>query len=464
MQTVKLLVHKIMVYDNGWIGVFVKLLHFKAQGVHGYLDFDVDFRHDVNFFAGLNGSGKTSALNLIMALLTPSLDKLLEMRFSNASLIIKKAKDTIHIECSKLNDDIRLSVNNEYTMLGQEDIIYEEHMYSSRRERAGIHKNSDVIRAIRRLASPMFLSLDRRFVKSSRDEDYSIFLGENVHRSAKRRGMKDDSLEEIVDLVAEASAEARTRQTTADNKLRNDIILDSLSFSEASGKAQFPDNQTLHQLRRKQRAIKKTFDNLEVPSDEFEKKYNNFFDNLEELVKSFERMDFDSFKKNEIEWSDKANKIMSNWFINQHQLHKIDRLFSKVETYQSDINKIYARLSRFESLVNKFLNETGKKVQINNKGKLVVKFAGNENDLEVLSSGERQIVIMLAHLVLNKRLRTDGVFIVDEPELSLHISWQDMFVDAIQEASPNLQIILATHSPSIIGGRNYMYVPLNKGK
>ncbi|WP_219599930.1 hypothetical protein, partial [Vibrio parahaemolyticus] len=67
-------------------------------------------------------------------------------------------------------------------MLGQEDIFYEEHMYSSRRERAGIHKNSDVIRAIRRLASPMFLSLDRRFVKSSRDEDYSIFLGENVHR------------------------------------------------------------------------------------------------------------------------------------------------------------------------------------------------------------------------------------------------------------------------------------------
>ncbi|MBT0016096.1 AAA family ATPase [Vibrio alginolyticus] len=49
----------------------MKLLHFKAQGVHGYLDFDVDFRHDVNFFAGLNGSGKTSALNLIMALLTP---------------------------------------------------------------------------------------------------------------------------------------------------------------------------------------------------------------------------------------------------------------------------------------------------------------------------------------------------------------------------------------------------------
>jgi predicted ATP-binding protein involved in virulence len=441
----------------------VKLLHFRAQGVHGYLDFDVDFRPDVNFFAGLNGSGKTTALNMIMALLTPSVDKLLEIRFSNASLVVEKAKEIIRIECNKLNDDIRLSVNNEYTILGQEDISYEEHLYSQRKGRMGREKNSDVIRAIRRLASPMFLSLDRRFVKSSRDEEYPIFFDENMHRAVKKRGVKDNSLDEIVDIVAEVSAEAKARQSAADNKLRNEIILDSLSFAEITGKAKFPDNQTIRQLRHKQKAIKKTFDNLEVPSDEFEVKYNDFFDNLENLVKRFERIEVESLNRYDIEFDEITNKIMSNWFINQHQLHRIDRLFSKVESYQSDKNRIYARLTRFELLVNKFLNETGKKVQTNNKGRLVVKLAGEERDLSVLSSGERQIVIMLAHLVLNKRLRGDGVFIVDEPELSLHISWQDMFVDAIQKASPNLQIILATHSPSIIGGRNHMYVPLNRG-
>lgn len=440
----------------------MKLLHFRAQGVHGYLDFDVDFRPDVNFFAGLNGSGKTTALNMIMALLTPSVDKLLEIRFSNASLILEKAKEIICIECNKQNDDIRLSVNNEYTILGQEDISYEDHLYSQIKERIVREKNSDVIRAIRRLASPMFLSLDRRFVQSSRDE-YPIFFDENIHRAVRKRGVKDNSLDEIVDIVAEASAEAKARQSVADNKLRNEIILDSLSFAEITGKAQFPDNQTISQLRHKQKAIKKTFDNLDVPSDEFEGKYNDFFDNLENLVKRFERIEVESLNRRNIEFDEIAKKIMSNWFINQHQLHRIDRLFSKVESYQSDKNRIYARLTRFELLVNKFLNETGKKVQINNKGRLVVKFAGEERDLSVLSSGERQIVIMLAHLVLNKRLRGDGVFIVDEPELSLHISWQDMFVDAIQEASPNLQIILATHSPSIIGGRNHMYVPLNRG-
>ncbi|ENM3898894.1 AAA family ATPase, partial [Vibrio cholerae] len=200
----------------------MKLLHFRAQGVHGYLDFDVDFRPDVNFFAGLNGAGKTTALNMIMALLTPSVDKLLEIRFSNASLTVEKAKENIRIECNKIDDNIRLSINNEYAILGQEDISYEDIHFLNRRVRAAHEKSSDVIRAIRRLASPMFLSLDRSFVKSSRDEDYPIFFDENMHRAIKKRGIKDDSLDEIVEIVAEASAEAKTRQSAADNKLRNE--------------------------------------------------------------------------------------------------------------------------------------------------------------------------------------------------------------------------------------------------
>lgn len=442
----------------------MKLLQLKAQGVHGYLEFDVDFRDDVNFFAGLNGSGKTSALNLIMALLTPSIDKLIEMRFSHARLVVRQSKETIWINCSKQDDIMRLSVSNEHELLGQNDISQEEYFYIHRKGRTSLERPNEAIKAIKRLTSPMFLSLDRRFVKSSRDEDYPVYIDENmVHRSIRKRGVKDDSIEEIVEIVAEANAEAKARQSFADNKLRNDIILDSLSFAEMAGEARFPDKYTLSQLRHKQRAIKKTFDNLDVPSDEFEVKYNEFFDKLENLVKRFEKLEEDNRYKRDFELDEETNKIMSDWFVNQHQLKRIDRLFSKVEAYQSEKNRSYARLSRFEMLVNKFLNETGKLVQINSKGRLVVKFSGEERHLSVLSSGERQIIIMLAHLVLNKRLRKDGVFIVDEPELSLHISWQDMFVDAIQEASPNLQIILATHSPSIIGGRNHMYVPLNGG-
>lgn len=38
---------------------------------------------------------------------------------------------------------------------------------------------------------------------------------------------------------------------------------------------------------------------------------------------------------------------------------------------------------------------------------------------------------------------------MDEPELSLHISWQDKLLSTIRDLNPNCQLIIATHSPSI---------------
>ena len=67
-----------------------------------------------------------------------------------------------------------------------------------------------------------------------------------------------------------------------------------------------------------------------------------------------------------------------------------------------------------------------------------------------LSSGEKQLIVLLACLSFSEEAKESHVYIVDEPEVSLHISWQEKFVDALLEASPNTQFILATHSPSII--------------
>lgn len=80
-----------------------------------------------------------------------------------------------------------------------------------------------------------------------------------------------------------------------------------------------------------------------------------------------------------------------------------------------------------------------------------------EDDVEVpptkLSSGEQQILV-LAHHVLFRAQRGTTV-LIDEPELSLHVSWQDTLLDDLdQMARPrNLSFLLATHSPTLIGGR-----------
>ncbi|MFQ2515535.1 AAA family ATPase [Aeromonas caviae] len=43
------------------------------------------------------------------------------------------------------------------------------------------------------------------------------------------------------------------------------------------------------------------------------------------------------------------------------------------------------------------------------------------------------------------------IYIADEPEISLHITWQEYLTDTILELNPNAQIIFATHSPDVVG-------------
>lgn len=68
--------------------------------------------------------------------------------------------------------------------------------------------------------------------------------------------------------------------------------------------------------------------------------------------------------------------------------------------------------------------------------------------LPQLSSGEKQMLILLINtLTQNGR---DVITFWDEPEISLHIAWQQVLINIMRELNPNMQIIMATHSPSIL--------------
>ena len=71
-----------------------------------------------------------------------------------------------------------------------------------------------------------------------------------------------------------------------------------------------------------------------------------------------------------------------------------------------------------------------------------------------LSSGEQHILV-LAHRVLF-RAGPGTLVLIDEPELSLHILWQDTFVDDMDRmgAASNLSFLFATHSPTLVAGRD----------
>jgi predicted ATPase len=68
---------------------------------------------------------------------------------------------------------------------------------------------------------------------------------------------------------------------------------------------------------------------------------------------------------------------------------------------------------------------------------------------QMLSSGEKQLLILLSETLLQRE--QPAVFIADEPELSLHVLWQEKLVGSLRSLNPSAQIIAATHSPDIVG-------------
>jgi predicted ATPase len=67
----------------------------------------------------------------------------------------------------------------------------------------------------------------------------------------------------------------------------------------------------------------------------------------------------------------------------------------------------------------------------------------------MLSSGEKQLLILLSETLLQKE--KPAVLIADEPELSLHVLWQERLITSLRALNPSGQIIVATHSPDIVG-------------
>ena len=57
------------------------------------------------------------------------------------------------------------------------------------------------------------------------------------------------------------------------------------------------------------------------------------------------------------------------------------------------------------------------------------------------------LVILLTVLVEDQQ---PYVLFMDEPEVSLHVDWQERLIDIILQMNPNVQIILTTHSPAVI--------------
>lgn len=120
--------------------------------------------------------------------------------------------------------------------------------------------------------------------------------------------------------------------------------------------------------------------------------------------------------------------------------------------YPEEATLIEERINKFFGVVNDLFAETGKVLEIDKDSNRLVFKIENKNGayqigMEQLSSGEKQMLLILLTVFLQEE--QPCVLLMDEPEISLHITWQDKLISTIRELNPQGQLILTTHSPSI---------------
>ncbi len=170
----------------------------------------------------------------------------------------------------------------------------------------------------------------------------------------------------------------------------------------------------------------------------------------EELIKDLrqlelERLDFEGLGL----LDEDEDRLDSDLVINQDD-HKA--IFIHVHDRKAKyavLDSMAKRLRKLLEIVNDRF-KFKKLIVDRNVGFVFHSSSGNVIPLERLSSGEQHELVLFYRLLFD--VKSDSLILIDEPEISLHVTWQRKFLNDLADvvALSNFDVLIATHSPQIV--------------
>jgi len=163
---------------------------------------------------------------------------------------------------------------------------------------------------------------------------------------------------------------------------------------------------------------------------------------------------------------DKRSRLMATGLLDREKeidfkdLQNIDE--SNRNVLQVYIEDVKTKLSVFEELTNKIdllvkiINSRFlyKQMSISKMEGFTFETSDGKNISPLsLSSGEQHELVLFYELLF--KVKPNSLILIDEPELSLHVVWQQQFLKDLQEITnlAGFDVLIATHSPQIIHDR-----------
>ncbi len=438
--------------------MFIEKLEIKD--LHGIYNYVINFNEDLTFIYGENGCGKTTILNIVSSIVTGKIYNLFSYKFSEITLTYSINK--------KIFEKITISKkDNAYVVLLSEDEIEEEiediELYSRDDDEIAFER-----RFMNMYESPsilkdkfnyIYLPLSRNSQNVTNASERNFMRRRSSFYSEKdiiNKNYLNDSLHYVEEIVRNGYMRINSSELSINARFRSDIFTSSLKVANRYGYNAIND---AFETKGSQ-----SISNVDKNKNEYIKLLKSIGEWNEDTRKSVE--EFFVRYKEAFEKSKTNDDVTVDFLLMNLEFTRIKEIASQAQTIEKEKEKNRMPVTNFLKIVNKFFEATEdkKRISIDNEGKITVESDFPERTLSLynLSSGEKQIIIIFACLIFGLPLDKKGIYIIDEPEASLHLAWQKIFVDSIKDVNKSIQFIFATHSPEIISRYSSKAVKLKK--
>lgn len=445
----------------------MKLVGLTIHKLYDCFDYNVKFNEDVTFLYGMNGCGKTTILNITEAIITGQLFKLFDYKFDTIKLKYEKngvEYNAKEITISLQKETLQILFNQEKYFLEMSDFSDELRSPDrNSREIARMYFNRyPFLEEIKGTFNYVYLPLNRAAASYDDDDEYYImrhYRARSVFDSDSKFnfGTKDLSMIQIENLIYYNCTRINSTISKINDDFRNSILKSLLEIDRTYDFNTVITNisekrNSVSSLRQTKSAYLKMLKELNLLSSEEEEHYNQFFTNFIAEFSDYQRKNFQGFPFDLV--------------LKFQEISKIDDLLTIAEKMEKKKSIARKPIETFLTTMNDFIcnSEDGKNIQIDSMGRIyfTTKYSKKPISIQYLSSGEKQLLTFFSNLIFNVKNNSSGIFVVDEPELSLHLSWQKNFVDKTLEINKNIQLVFATHAPEIVGKRRDRMYKLEK--
>jgi len=450
----------------------MRLKNIKISGLFGLFSYDIEINQeeDLTILTSPNGYGKTTVLNILYSLFNGRFyyfQKLLFKRivfyFDNQyRLEVTKINlstppaptQKVRIRDVEMDDEQSVNSTIELSLFDHSNKNVGIYEYTAEKEEGIKNQIRRYIPFLNRHKQNQWIDMQNNRMLKFDDilNEYSSMLPSNVFSNFTTFGMDNDALLDVLNnfLVYLIKEQRLIRPPQERRNSDRDVQYTNTIKEYAKELSDIIRNKQVESLNITQQ-LDSTFPKRLLESTE-KLTQKDFIERFEALKNKFEKLhqfgllttslDVPPYNEN-----DEDARVLTVYLSDSEKKTAVfDDLLSKIELFTNILNQ-----KRF----------VFKHIQIDKDNGFVFNTNyGQPISLTDLSSGEQHEVVLLYELLF--KVQPNTLVLIDEPEISLHVSWQHAFIDDLIKIAEMQQIrfIIATHSPMIINNRFDLSVDL----